>query len=361
MIVDLRDNPGGYVTAARTIASQFIAGGPLFWEESADGTQIATDASPGGIATDPGIRVMVLVNKGSASASEIVSGAMQDTKRGTLVGETTFGKGTVQQWVDLTDNSGGFRLTIAKWLTPAKHWIHTTGLTPDVAVAADGASTTPTGDPYIDAALKALGAPTAMEAWPRGSLRPRDGAADDHRALAHGHSRSAALATSCQVVGRHVRFDQPKGGDVQCQTVVRVVAPPRREHPPDGRPSGWAARNAFEGRFRQRSRPSCVRGPRPRHQQDIHDEEQPAMGESTIALNRKARHEYSIEDTFEAGLVLTGTEIKSIRAGHVSLQEAYARIERGEAWLVGAHIAPVRRRQPPQPRGEAVAEAAPPP
>jgi SsrA-binding protein len=64
------------------------------------------------------------------------------------------------------------------------------------------------------------------------------------------------------------------------------------------------------------------------------------MGESTIALNRKARHEYSIEDTFEAGLVLTGTEIKSIRARHVSLQEAYARIDRGEAWLVGAHIAP---------------------
>ena len=64
------------------------------------------------------------------------------------------------------------------------------------------------------------------------------------------------------------------------------------------------------------------------------------MGETTIALNRKARHDYSIEDTFEAGLVLTGTEIKSIRAGHVSLQEAYARIERGEAWLVGAHIAP---------------------
>ena len=64
------------------------------------------------------------------------------------------------------------------------------------------------------------------------------------------------------------------------------------------------------------------------------------MGESTIALNRKARHEFTIEDTFEAGLVLTGTEIKSIRAGHVSLQEAYARIDRGEAWLVGAHIAP---------------------
>ena len=64
------------------------------------------------------------------------------------------------------------------------------------------------------------------------------------------------------------------------------------------------------------------------------------MGEATIALNRKARHEFHIEDTVEAGIVLTGTEIKSIRAGKVSLQEAYARIERGEAWLVGAHIAP---------------------
>jgi SsrA-binding protein len=73
---------------------------------------------------------------------------------------------------------------------------------------------------------------------------------------------------------------------------------------------------------------------------DIHHEELEPMGESTIALNRRARHEFTIEDTFEAGLVLTGTEIKSIRAGHVSLQEAYARIERGEAWLVGAHIAP---------------------
>jgi SsrA-binding protein len=64
------------------------------------------------------------------------------------------------------------------------------------------------------------------------------------------------------------------------------------------------------------------------------------MGEQTIALNRKARHEFHVEETIEAGIVLTGTEIKSIRAGKVSLQEAYARIERGEAWLVGAHIAP---------------------
>jgi SsrA-binding protein len=62
--------------------------------------------------------------------------------------------------------------------------------------------------------------------------------------------------------------------------------------------------------------------------------------EKTVALNRKARHEFSIDDTIEAGIVLSGTEIKSLRAGKANLADAYARIERGEAWLVGAHIAP---------------------
>ena len=64
------------------------------------------------------------------------------------------------------------------------------------------------------------------------------------------------------------------------------------------------------------------------------------MPEQTVAQNRRARHEYNVEETLEAGLVLTGTEIKSIRAGRANLAEAYARIERGEAWLIGAHIAP---------------------
>jgi SsrA-binding protein len=64
------------------------------------------------------------------------------------------------------------------------------------------------------------------------------------------------------------------------------------------------------------------------------------MPDHTVALNRRARHDYTIDETVEAGLVLTGTEIKSIRAGWVNLAEAYARIERGEAWLIGAHIAP---------------------
>jgi SsrA-binding protein len=64
------------------------------------------------------------------------------------------------------------------------------------------------------------------------------------------------------------------------------------------------------------------------------------MPDKTVAVNRRARHEYAVEETLEAGIVLTGTEIKSIRAGRVNLAEAYARIEHGEAWLIGAHVAP---------------------
>ena len=169
-VVDLRDNPGGYVTAARSIASQFIGEGPLFWEEAADGTQVATNAERGGAATGPEIRVAVLVNGGSASASEIVAGALQDTGRGTLVGEKTYGKGTIQQWVDLTAESGGFRLTIAKWLTPDKRWIHKEGLQPDVAIPANGAGAGepgPTGDPYVNAALEVLDAVAGVPALSR--------------------------------------------------------------------------------------------------------------------------------------------------------------------------------------------------
>ncbi len=164
-VLDLRDNPGGFVTGARAMASQFIGEGPIFWEEAADGTQVATNAAPGGLATGDDVRVAVLVNGGTASASEMIAGALQDTGRGTLVGEQTFGKGTIQQWIDLTADSGGFRLSIAKWLTPDKRWIHQEGLAPDVALPADGAAAGepgPTGDPYVDAALDLLAEPAAL-------------------------------------------------------------------------------------------------------------------------------------------------------------------------------------------------------
>ena len=156
LIVDLRGNPGGFVTAARDIASQFLDGGTIFWEEDADGALVETAAKRGGAAVDDGIEVAVLVDGGSASASEIVAGALHDRDRATIVGTRTFGKGTVQQWTQLEGDRGGFRLTIAKWLTPDKTWIHGEGITPDVVV--DEQPEKPGDDPVLDAALEELDA-----------------------------------------------------------------------------------------------------------------------------------------------------------------------------------------------------------
>jgi carboxyl-terminal processing protease len=158
IIFDLRGDPGGFVDAAEKIASEFIATGPVFWESFADGTELAHQALPGGVATDLAIEVVVLVDGGSASASEIVAGALQDTGRARLVGEQTFGKGTIQQWQTLNDDAGGFRLSVARWLTPDKRSIHQLGLTPDVPVRvpADADS-----DVVLERALELLGAPTS--------------------------------------------------------------------------------------------------------------------------------------------------------------------------------------------------------
>lgn len=163
-VLDLRDDPGGFVDAALGIASQFVGSGPIYWEEYADGSKVPVEAQSGGIALDPGIRVVVLVNGGSASASEILAGALHDTGRATLVGETTYGKGTIQQWHLLSGQAGGFRLSIAKWLTPDQTWIHGTGITPDVVVPFP--DDTPAGqDPQLAKALEIL-------ASPAGSPRP---------------------------------------------------------------------------------------------------------------------------------------------------------------------------------------------
>ncbi|TAL07869.1 MAG: S41 family peptidase [Chloroflexota bacterium] len=161
IILDLRGNPGGFVTAARTVASAFIKDGPVFWEEDAQGAVNPTESLGKGVATDPKIRVAVLIDKGSASASEIVAGALQDTGRGTLIGETSYGKGTVQTWIELNDDSGGVKLTVAKWLTPNKRWIHKIGLTPDIEVAVPADN--PVGkDPVLDRAIEFLSGTGAL-------------------------------------------------------------------------------------------------------------------------------------------------------------------------------------------------------
>jgi carboxyl-terminal processing protease len=112
---------------------------------------------PGGYATDPSIRVVVLIDRGSASASEIVAAALHDSGRATLVGQRSFGKGTVQQWQELAGEGGAFRLTVAKWLSPDKRWIHNIGIEPDVTVQVP-ATVGPGEDPVLAEALEVVGA-----------------------------------------------------------------------------------------------------------------------------------------------------------------------------------------------------------
>ena len=155
LILDLRGDPGGYVTAARKIASQFIGSGVIFWDQDARGNQIPSDALGGGVATNPAVQLVVLIDGGSASASEIVAGALQDARRATLVGRQSFGKGTVQEWQQLSGDDGAFKLTIARWLTPDKRWINHVGLTPDVVVTLP--DPVPAGaDPDLAKALEVL-------------------------------------------------------------------------------------------------------------------------------------------------------------------------------------------------------------
>lgn len=132
LVLDLRGNPGGYLEVAVDVASQFLDSGPVLYQEERDGTRLAYDVKRGGLMKD--LPLAVLVDKGSASASEIVAGALQDYHRAVLVGEVTTGKGSVQKVHALSDNSS-LRVTYAHWLTPKGRQIDKRGLEPDLPVA----------------------------------------------------------------------------------------------------------------------------------------------------------------------------------------------------------------------------------
>ncbi len=156
IVFDLRGNPGGFLLDSLDVTSEFIASGTIYWQEDARGNQVESGAREGGVATDPSIEVIVLIDRGTASAAEIVAGALQDRDRAQLVGETSFGKGTVQEWLDLGE-VGGVKLTTSKWLTPDKHWVHKVGITPDIPVTVP--ADTPSGsDPVLDRGLELFGA-----------------------------------------------------------------------------------------------------------------------------------------------------------------------------------------------------------
>ncbi|MCC7358153.1 MAG: S41 family peptidase [Anaerolineales bacterium] len=155
LVLDLRGNPGGLLDTAIEVSSQFLPRGTLVMKEQfGDGRQIEYDAQGSGLAT--AIPLVVLINQGSASAAEIVAGAIQDQARGTLVGETSFGKGSVQNWHQLRGDNGAVRVTIARWYTPDGRSIHEQGITPDVTVPLTEDDHTAGRDPQLDAAVQQL-------------------------------------------------------------------------------------------------------------------------------------------------------------------------------------------------------------
>jgi carboxyl-terminal processing protease len=149
LILDLRGNPGGLLDAAIDVGSVFLDGGPVLSERRADGSEETYNAASGGPATQS--RLVILVDAGSASAAEIVAGALHDRGRAILVGRTTYGKGSVQRIHRLSDDSA-LHVTFARWYTPDGHAIDGQGLSPDIPIPEDAEGE----DPFLQEALKQL-------------------------------------------------------------------------------------------------------------------------------------------------------------------------------------------------------------
>jgi carboxyl-terminal processing protease len=154
IILDLRGNGGGYLVTSVEVTSEFLKDGVVLYEEYGDGSRDPYPVKKGGLATE--IPLVVLIDQGSASASEITAGALQDYGRAKLVGMTSYGKGSVQNWIPLRTEPGGVRITIARWLTPNGNQIDGIGLTPDLVVEYTQEDYDAGRDPQLDAAVELL-------------------------------------------------------------------------------------------------------------------------------------------------------------------------------------------------------------
>ncbi len=155
LILDLRSNPGGLLSEAVSVSSLFIDKGPVVIERLKGGEDKTFNAEHG-LKLKKDVPLVVMVNGGSASASEIVAGAVQDVERGVVIGAQSFGKGSVQLPHSLSDGSE-LRVTIAEWLTPSGRQIHGEGITPDIVVEMTIEDFEQELDPQLDAALEYLG------------------------------------------------------------------------------------------------------------------------------------------------------------------------------------------------------------
>lgn len=152
VVLDLRNNPGGYLQRAVDLGSEFIADGVIVKQRDRNRTEISNVDRKGRLI---GMPLVVLVNKGSASAAEILAGALRERLGTKLVGENSFGKGTVQEPEDFSDGSS-LHVTIAEWLLPSGKNIHKVGLAPDVTVEYKMDEKDPTADNQVDKALEVL-------------------------------------------------------------------------------------------------------------------------------------------------------------------------------------------------------------
>ena len=154
IILDLRNNPGGYLEVCQEIAGWFLQSGQVVVIEDFGNNKTAKHYGAEGNSSFANYPVVVLINKGSASASEILAGALRDNRNVRLVGEKSFGKGSVQEVVYLADNASFLKITIAKWLTPKGNSISEVGLTPDVKV--ENIDTEPSKDLQLEKALEII-------------------------------------------------------------------------------------------------------------------------------------------------------------------------------------------------------------
>lgn len=155
MVLDLRDNPGGYLESSVYLAGEFLSKGKLVVKQE---SKVLGDKDYNVMRTGSllDIPLVVLVNKGSASAAEILSGALRDHKRARLIGEKTFGKGSVQEALDLSTGAG-LHVTVAKWILPGGAWINHVGIEPDIKVEMkipDGNTMTRQMDTQLDRAIQ---------------------------------------------------------------------------------------------------------------------------------------------------------------------------------------------------------------
>lgn len=153
LILDLRDNSGGLLQAAVDVAGEFLLNEVILIEERRNHVTQVWRSGAGGLATD--LPLVVLVNRGTASAAEIVAGALQDHGRARLLGETTFGKGSVQLIFELSDGSS-LHITAARWLTPRRHQLDGVGLTPDIVQEGESAEIASPTDVQFALALSLL-------------------------------------------------------------------------------------------------------------------------------------------------------------------------------------------------------------